>query len=337
MEESRVVSHRSLMAGLQTTGNGVMVSIQTAAPEVDQCVAIRGRIAEIVRRHLDGRGESETAIQGLTIHGATGSTEPGSYLYEPSFALIASGAKRVVLAEETYVYDETHFLLTAVGLPTIVQVLNASERTPYYSVKLNIDLDLAADLITDVDQHGPRTISAATGMALGPVTLTVATATLRLVELLDAPEDIPILARSIERELLYRVLTGPAGARLRQAVQQGTQTNRVATVIRWIRENFARPLRISDLANTAGMAESTLHQHFRALTAMSPLQYQKHLRLHEARRLMINERIDAGTAAHRVGYESTTQFNREYSRLFGTPPRRDVKAILDVEHGQLPG
>jgi AraC-like DNA-binding protein len=304
-----------------------MTSIQTEAQGTDPCAVFRTRIAEIVRRHLGGRNESETPIAGLTIHGSTEPTEPGSYLYEPSFALIASGAKRVVLGDETYVYDESNFLLTAVGLPTIVQVLNASKRTPYYAVKLNIDLDLAAELIVEVDQHGPRSISASTGMALGQVTLTLTTATLRLVQLLDAPEDIPVLARSIEWELLYRVLTSSAGGRLRQAVQLGTQTNRVAAAIRWIREHFTQPLRIKDLAHIAGMAESTLHQHFRALTAMSPLQYQKQLRLHEARRLLLSEDIDAGTAALRVGYESITQFNREYRRQFGSPPKRDIKAL----------
>lgn len=304
-----------------------MASIQTTIPVIDPCATIRAQIAEIVRRHLGGRYESGTPISGLTIHGTTEPAGPASYLYEPSFALIAAGAKRVILADETYVYDEAHFLLTAVGLPTIVQVLDASEQTPYYSIKLNIDLDLVAELITELDQRGLRPVSTSTGMALGDVTHALAAATLRLVALLDTPEDIPILARSIERELLYRILMGPVGGRLRQAVQLGTQTSRVAGTIRWIREHFAQPIHIRDLAELACMAESTLHQHFRALTAMSPLQYQKQLRLHEARRLLLSEEIDAGTAALRVGYQSITQFNREYRRQFGAPPKRDIKAL----------
>ncbi|ALK32451.1 AraC family transcriptional regulator [Burkholderia plantarii] len=310
------------------------MDMHSAKPEdAAGTAAARTGIAAIVARHLGGRNEGATPIAGLTIHGVHAPTEPASFLYEPSFALIACGAKRVMLAGQTYVYDASRFLLTAVGLPTVVQVLDASPSAPYYSIKLDIDLALAADLIAEVDQHGPRTPSAATGMALGPVTPAIAQAALRLVTLLDAPEDIPILARSIERELLYRVLTSPAGARLRQAVQLGTQTNRVAAAIRWIRENFSRPFSIGELVRAAGMGESTLHQHFRALTAMSPLQYQKHLRLHEARRLMLNERIDAASAAHRVGYESPTQFSREYSRLFGQPPKRDVRAIREAEAG----
>ncbi len=290
--------------------------------------AAREKIADIIKRHLAGKGEHVTAIPGLTIHGRTSSVEPASFVYDPSFALIARGSKRVVLGDQTYVYDESHFLLTAVGLPTIVQVIDASEATPYYSLKMNIDLDLANDLITEVDQAGPDTVTTDAGMAIGRVTSKLATATLRLLELLDAPEDIPILGRSLQREILYRVITSPIGARLRQAVQVGTQTNRVAVAIRHIQKNFTRSLSVEELATIAGMGESTLHHHFRALTAMSPLQYQKHLRLHEARRLMINQRIDAGRAAHRVGYESATQFNREYSRLFGMPPKRDVKSIL---------
>nr|WP_246546232.1 AraC family transcriptional regulator [Ancylobacter defluvii] len=275
-----------------------------------------------------GTGQAETGGAGLTIHGKTGPAEPTSFLYDPSFALIARGSKRVVLGRECYVYDESHFLLTAVGLPTIVQVLNASRSEPYYSIKLNIDLELARELISEVAQSGAETKLAGTGMAIGPVTHSLALATMRLTELLDSPQDIPILARSLQREILYHVQTSPIGIRLRQAVQFGTRTNRVATAIRWIRENFTEALKIDELAAMAGMGESTLHHHFRAITAMSPLQFQKHLRLHEARRLMVNDRIDASMAAFRVGYESATQFNREYGRLFGAPPKRDVTMIL---------
>jgi len=314
-----------------------MATIHTLARQADPCAAIRGQLANIILRHLGEKRESETPIPGLSIHGTTRPSEPSSYLYEPSFALIACGSKRVVLANETYVYDENHFLLTAIGLPTIVQVLDANASRPYYSIKLNIDLELASELITDVDERGLRTTPPETGMALGPVTSPLATATLRLVELLDTPQDIPILARSLQRELLYRVLTSSAGGRLRQAVELRAQGNRVAAAVRWIRENYARPLRIKHLADQVGMGESTLHQHFRMLTNMSPLQYQKRLRLHEARRLMINQRIDAGTAARRVGYESPTQFSREYSRLFGASPKRDVRTILDANfsHARL--
>lgn len=288
----------------------------------------RHRMCELVERRLPHEGSLATAIPGLSLHRRTSSMTPDSSLYEPSFAFIIKGAKRVVLGNETYVYDQDHFLLTAVGLPTIVQVLDASASAPYLSLKLDIDLDMARELIAEVDQLGSPAEGNGTGIAIGPVTPELANAALRLLDLLDEPRDIPILARFIQREILYRIVTGPVGGRLRHAVEVGTQTNRVSAAIRWLRDHFDQPARIETLADVAGMGESTLHHHFRALTAMSPLQYQKHLRLHEARRMMIADRIDAGSAALRVGYASVTQFNREYRRLFGAPPKTDVRVIL---------
>ena len=304
------------------------IVLRDAAEQDQATILARSRIADVVRRHSLGREECGTAIAGLTVHSKAAPAEATSFLYEPSFALIARGTKRVVLGTETYVYDETHFLLTAVGLPTIVQVLDASASNPYYSIKLNIDLELARALISEVDQTAAIPPMPGGGMAVGPVTAPLALAAMRLVELLDRPGDIPILSGALQREILYHVLMGPVGARLRQAVQLGTRTNRIAAAIGWIREHFDEVLRIEDLADLVGMGESTLHHHFRAITAMSPLQYQKHLRLHEARRLMVNDRIDAGLAALQVGYESATQFSREYRRLFGSPPKRDVTSIL---------
>lgn len=302
-----------------------IVSNQATSPSVE---AARVCIADIVKRHLDGSVERETVIPGLTLHGWTMPMEPASYLYEPSFAFIARGSKRVLLANEAYTYDESHFLLTAVGLPTVVQVLNATAANPYYSIKMNIDLEMARELIAEVDLSRPKVPVGATGMSIGPVTAPLATAVMRLVDMLDRPDDVPILARSVQREILYRVLTSSVGERLREAVQIGTHTNRVAGAIRFIRENFTQPIRVGELARIAYMGESTLHHHFRVLTTMSPLQYQKHLRLHEARRLMLNEQIDATSAAYRVGYESATQFNREYRRMFGMPPKSDVRQIF---------
>ncbi|MBX4994770.1 helix-turn-helix domain-containing protein [Rhizobium leguminosarum bv. viciae] len=290
----------------------------------------RGRMRERVEMRLPNEGSLATAIPGLSLHRRACPTAPDSSLYEPSFAFIISGAKRVILGDETYLYDQDHFLLTAVGLPTIVQVLDASIAAPYVSFKLDIDLDLARELIAEVDQLGGFTEGRGSGIAIGPVTPELTSAAMRLLDLLDHPVEIPILARSIQREILYRVMTGPVGSRLRHSVQVGTQTNRVSTAIRWLRENYDQPIRIESLADIAGMGESTLHHHFRALTAMSPVQYQKHLRLHEARRIMIADRVDASSAALRVGYESVTQFNREYRRLFGVPPKKDVRTILSL-------
>ncbi len=300
----------------------------TDAMATEEIDLARLRMSEIVESRLPGDGSHTTAIPGLSLHRRVGPMQPVSSLFAPSFAFIIRGAKRVVLGEEVYAYDQDHFLLTAVDLPTIAEVIGASPTTPYASFMFDIDLDATRELIAEVDQHGPQTEIDGPGIAVGPVKPALADASLRLLELLDRPEDIPILARSIQREILYRVITSPVGSRLRQVVQLGTQTNRVSVALRWLRDHFNQPIRIDALADMAGMGESTLHHHFRALTAMSPLQYQKHLRLHEARRLMIAERIDAGSAALRVGYESATQFNREYRRLFGAPPKTDIRAIL---------
>ncbi|WP_149343706.1 AraC family transcriptional regulator [Neorhizobium sp. P12A] len=292
--------------------------------------AIRRRMVSIFVRHFDGEGSTETAVPGLSLHRRMSMAAPASFLYEPSLALIVRGEKRVILGHETYHYDQAHFLLTALDLPTVVQVLNATQTDPYISIKQVIDLELARELIAEVDQLRYSTTANEPAWAVGHVTAQLLNAALRLLELVDRPQDIPILSRSIQREIIYRALVSPVGARLRQVVEVGTQTNRVSAAVRWLRDHFQQPFRVEQLAEIAGLGESTLHHHFRALTAMSPLQYQKHLRLHEARRLMITERLDAGSAALRVGYESATQFNREYRRLFGVPPKTDIRAILAV-------
>lgn len=301
-----------------------------AVTAINEMEFARDRMRERVEMRLPNEGSFATAIPGLSLYRRACPMAPDSSLYEASFAFIISGAKRVILGDETYLYDQDHFLLTAVGLPTIVQVLDASPSTPYVSFKLDIDLDLARELIAEVDQLGGVTEGRGPGIAIGPVTPELMGAAMRLLDLLDRPAEIPILARSIQREILYRVMTGPVGSRLRHSVRVGTHTHRVSTAIRWLQEHYDQPFRMESLADIAGMGESTLHHHFRALTAMSPLQYQKHLRLHEARRIMIADRVAASSAALRVGYESVTQFNREYRRLFGTPPKTDVRAILEA-------
>ncbi len=269
-----------------------------------------------------------TPVPGLAVARLSSAGMPTSYLFEPSLCLIAQGSKRVLLGQTTYRYDESTFLLTAVGLPTVVQVERASEKAPYTSLQLNLDLGMARQLIADMELHGHQTVWAESGMMTGPVTQDLLDPVLRLVGLLHRLKEIPILAPGIHREILYRLLISPAGEGLRQMVRLGSQCNRSAKAIAWLRQNFARRLRIEDLADEAGMAVSTLHHHFKTVTNMSPLQFQKHLRLHEARRLMLTESLDAGVAALQVGYESLTQFNREYRRLFGASPKRDVLALL---------
>jgi AraC-like DNA-binding protein len=208
-----------------------------------------------------------------------------------------------------------------------VQIIKASREQPYLSLRLKLDQGEIAQLMVDSHLPPPRAQPSSRGMATGEVTLPLLSAFQRLLDLLAAPQDIPLLAPLIQREILYRLLVGDQGARLRQMASAGSQSHQIARAIDWLKGNFTRPLHIDDLAAQVHMSTSTFHHHFRALTAMSPLQYQKWLRLNEARRLMLTERLDAATAAFQVGYESPSQFSREYSRVFGAPPLRDITSL----------
>ena len=266
----------------------------------------------------------ETAIPGLSLYRRHEPTEPISGMYEPSICMVAQGAKRVILGEDTYVYDAYHFLITAVHLPTVVQIIEASREMPYLGLRFVFDQHELSRLMIDSHLPPPKNQQSPRGMATGEVTLPLLNAVQRLVDLLGEEQDIPILAPVIQREILYRLLVGDQGARLRQIASAGSQSQQIARAIDWLQSNYTQPLRIDELAAQVSMSTSTFHHHFRSMTALSPLQYQKQLRLQEARRLMLMEHMDAGTASFEVGYESPSQFSREYSRLFGAPPLRDI-------------
>ncbi|MBU5612274.1 AraC family transcriptional regulator [Geomonas azotofigens] len=277
-----------------------------------------------------------TPVPGLSLFRREEVTEPGTGIYEPSVCLVAQGAKRIQLGDETLVYDANHFLITSVHLPTVVQIIEASPEKPYLGLRLMLDLREVSQLMLDSNLPQPRTQQSSRGMAVGEVTQPLISAFQRLLDLLDDEKDVPILAPMIQREIIYRLLVGDQGARLRQIASAGSQSQQIARAIDWLKGNFANPLRIDELATKVNMSTSTFHHHFRTLTAMSPLQYQKMLRLNEARRLMLTERLDATTAAFNVGYESASQFSREYSRLFGTPPLRDINHLRRMATGDLP-
>ncbi len=298
----------------------------------EETVAAGAReLEKLIAKYVGTSTGGATQVPGLSVTRLTSNGVPTSYLFEPSLCMVAQGSKRVTLREKTFRYNEQEFLLIAVGLPTVVQVEKASEEAPYTSLQIHLDLGMASQVIADMKLHEHEPVSADAGMVTAPVTSELLDPVLRLVRLLSRPMEIPILAAGIHREILYRLLTSPAGDRLREIVRLGSQSNRAATAIAWLRRNFTRRLRIEDLAGEAAMAVSTLHHHFKAVTSMSPLQFQKHLRLHEARRRMLTENLDTSVAAIQVGYESVTQFNREYRRLFGAPPKRDVLALQNPE------
>jgi AraC-like DNA-binding protein len=251
--------------------------------------------------------------------------------------MVAQGSKRVLLGDDTYVYDAHHYLITSVHLPTVVQITEASPEKPYLGLRLMLDLREVSQLMVDSNLPQPRVQQSSRGMATGEVTRPLLTAVQRLIDLLDAEQDIPILAPIIQREIIYRLLVGDQGERLRQIASAGSQSQQIAKAIDWLKGNFTQPLRIDDLATQARMSSSTFHHHFRSMTALSPLQYQKQLRLQEARRLMLTERLDAATAAFQVGYESPSQFSREYNRLFGAPPLRDITNLRQMATGAQAG
>ncbi len=294
---------------------------------VDDRDILRRSLVASVARWTKGCEQLPTAIPGLTFYRHEEPTELRSGLYEPSLCLVAQGAKRAHLANDSYVYDVDHYLITSVHLPTTFQVIKASPDEPYLGLLLKIDLREMSQMMVDSNLPAPRTQQAGCGMMIGEVTPALLSAFERLVGLLDQPEDIPVLAPIIQREILYRLLVGDQGVRLRQIAAAGSQGNQIARAIAWLKGNFRQQMSMDDLAAQASMSTSSFYTHFRSMTSLSPLQYQKQLRLQEARRLMLAEHLDATSAAFQVGYESPSQFSREYSRLFGAPPLRDVAKL----------
>ncbi len=276
-----------------------------------------------------------TAIPELSLFHRTAPSAPATGMYEPGICLVVQGAKQVKLGEESYVYDAQHYLITSIHLPTVVQITEAAPDKPYLGLRLTFDQRRVAQLMADSQLPPPSSQQSSRGMATGENTPELLNAFKRLVDLLDSEPDIPILAPIIQREIVYRLLIGDQGARLRQLAVAGSQSRQVARAIEWLKENFTQPLRINDLAAQAGMSASTFHHHFRSMTALSPLQYMKQLRLQEARNLMLSQRLDAATAAFQVGYESPSQFSREYRRLFGAPPLRDISTLRQIAAGEM--
>jgi len=284
-------------------------------------------LAELIERFANGNGTTETALGNLLIFRQTAPTEPLYCVFSASLTLVVQGAKQATLNDETYLYGPGNYLLNSVDLPVLCNVTQASPEQPYLSFTLRLDLAQMAALLSSEDLPPPNTNGHERGMGVSPLSDGLQDAVLRLLRLLDSPQDIPILYPLIEREILYRLLTGPQGHRLRQIAISDSQPHQISRAIDWLRQNYASPLRIDDLARQVNMSSSSLHHHFKAITAMSPLQYQKQLRLQEARRLMLVEQLDAASAAHHVGYESPSQFSREYSRQYGAPPRQDVARL----------
>ncbi|RBI65575.1 AraC family transcriptional regulator CmrA [Vreelandella sulfidaeris] len=286
------------------------------------------QLADLVSSRMSEEGLYETAIPGLNLFRADAPTSCMSTVYEPSLCVIAQGRETVQLGDQEIVYGALSYMVSSVDLPVNKLVIDASPETPFLAVKINIDPADVAELVLQLDEgaNASETLgsSSGCGMCVAPVDLGILDAMTRLVRLLDSPADARVLAPLIQREIVYRALVGEMGPRMREFASADSQSNRIFQVISVLKDRFAEPLRVRQLAEDVNMSESALYHSFKQVTYMSPLQFQKKLRLHEARLLMLREGLDASTASYRVGYESPSQFSREYSRMFGAPPRTDM-------------
>ena len=287
--------------------------------------AWRAEMAHKVAAHTRTDGLHTTAVPGVALYRSTAPTQCGPAQYEPSLCLFVQGQKRINVGDTTYLCDESTFLLTSIDVPVVSQVVVATKAMPLLTMTVRLDMAVVREILMK-GEFVRAGASRRRGIAMGKTTPQLLNACSRLVDLLDHPADIPFLGNLIERELVYRLLQTPQGAHLRAVATVGDRSHQTAKAVAWLRANYTKPLRVDELASVANMGTSTLHHHFRALTAMSPLQYQKQLRLVAARERMLIEGIDAASAAFQVGYESPSQFSREYKRFFGQPPMQHIKA-----------
>ncbi|MDR3514814.1 MAG: AraC family transcriptional regulator [Azospirillaceae bacterium] len=278
-------------------------------------------LAGLAYRHATQPGGA--SIPRVSVHVAKETNWPIPTLYRPMLGIVLRGAKRVVIGDRTLRYDANHFFIASIDVPASSVMIETSPEAPYVAARLAIDQDILVDQVVDIPREDRVDTTAFAVSAMTPALLD---AWSRMLRLLDAPEEIDTLAPLFEREILFRILQGPQGALLRQAARSDSRIAQIRNAIAHLRANFDRLVRIEELIAIAGMSAATFHRHFRAATAMSPLQYQKALRLQEARRRLIAD-ADVSGAAYAVGYESASQFSREYTRMFGTPPARDAARL----------
>lgn len=295
--------------------------------------ALHNNMLPIIDRYTKGKEECSTPISNLNFFRREYNTEPYACLIEPSVVLVIQGKKQIVLGEKFYGYDNRHFLITSLDLPVGPHVVEASPENPCIGLSLKLDLAAITDLIAHNKLTPPCNCFIDAGLGIGTIEPLLLEPFKRLLDLLNEPDAVEILAPLIEREIYYRLLMSDRADHLWQIASIGSQANRISKAIDWLKLNYASPLRVDELAKYVQMSTSSFHHHFRKLTAMSPLQYQKYLRLNEAKRLMLNESLDAASAAFKVGYESPSQFGREYSRRFGTSPKRDIVQLRSQMDG----
>lgn len=297
--------------------------------EVDRARLGRAELVERIMRLVPADGAAEP-VPGVVLRRATAPTELGHGVSYPCFCVIAEGGKEVLLGDRRYPYDPEHYLIATAALPIASRITAASPERPYLSVILRLDPALVGSVMVEAGRPAPRGQSAVTAIAVSPLGADLLEAVVRLVRLADTPGEARFLAPLMTREIVYRLLGGEQHARLAQITTLGGPTHRIAEAVERLRRDFAKPLHIEELAGDLGMSVSGFHHHFKALTALSPLQFQKQLRLQEARRLMLGDDLDAASAGYRVGYADASHFNREYKRQFGVPPMRHTEQLRDA-------
>jgi AraC-like DNA-binding protein len=295
----------------------------------------RSELVQLIERYTGKDGSYETAIPSLSFSRFSDVTGPSYGVYMPSLCIIVQGRKEVLLAQETYVYGPADYLVASVNLPIAGIVTEASFKNPYLALKLEFTPNQILEVLQDSQLAVNKKENARRGMYVSQIEASLLDAVTRLVHLLETPNDIPVLVPLITKEIIYRVLQGQHGVTLGQIAIEGSSTYGIKDVINHIMNNYDQSFRIEDLAEIANMSVSSLHRHFKEVTAMSPIQFQKQLRIQEARRLILSESTDATEAAFRVGYESPSQFSREYSRMFGLPPKEDIKRLKETYNQKI--
>jgi AraC-like DNA-binding protein len=293
----------------------------------EQIYKRQGDLAKLMERYSEQDGTYATAIPSLFMTRLSNATEPKYGIYNTSLCVVAQGVKEVLLEQDRFRYSPADYLVASVDLPVIAQVIEASPEVPYLALKLEITPNDILEVLRETQIKADKKESTKRGMFVSKMKQPLLNAITRLVHLLDTPEDIPILAPLIKKEIIYRVLQGEHGGRLKQTAIEGSSTHQINTVIKHIMQNYEKSFKIEELAKIANMSVSSLYRHFTEVTTMSPIQFQKQLRLQKARGLLLSESANAADVAFRVGYESPSQFSREYSRMFGRPPKEDIKHL----------
>ncbi len=287
-------------------------------------------LIDLISRHAPTDGIHDTPIPGVSLVRSSKPTIPMPVVYEPTLCLIAQGRKHVVAGSASYVYDAATHLVASVDIPVMGSVIEASEQAPYLCLVLDLDMSVLSELALRHRAPDDTTDLPTSGIELNTTTAPMLDAAVRLARLLDIPADIEELAPLVIREMLYRLLTGNANGIVRQMARGDSRLNQIGRAIAWIRNHYHEACRIEEMADVAGMSRSTFHAHFKAVTAMTPLEFRSQLRLQEARRLMVAQAFDAAGAGYRVGYDSPSQFSRDYVRMFGLPPGKDAQRLRNT-------